>query len=72
MPLIKPKIDDSLVDLKVKISKPVLDEIQAYCDQFGIKRIDDFIEQSAEISFKKCSEWKKLRKSIAKSKLNAK
>jgi hypothetical protein len=58
MPIIKPKDDHSMVDIKIKIGGQLNSTIKEYCELFGIKKIDDFFAQAAEFVLSKDKDWR--------------
>ena len=65
MPILNPDKNRKQT-LKISLNKAIIEEINNYVDHFGLIDISDFLEQSAEQTLSKCSEWKKAKKNINK------
>lgn len=66
MPLLSPN-KNVKQSVKITLNKAILDEMDLYIKHFGLADISDFLEQSAELTLSKCSEWKKVKKQLKKS-----
>ena len=65
MPILNPN-KNRKQSLKISLNKAIIEEINNYVEQFGLIDISDFLEQSAEQTLSKCTEWKKAKKNINK------
>ncbi|CAM4430451.1 MAG: hypothetical protein LEGION0398_MBIBDBAK_01343 [Legionellaceae bacterium] len=69
MSLLKsPLIKIKKTPVRLTLTQDIYDEIKAYCDWAGIKKIEEFIEEAAKFVFTKDNEWKKIKKEIKKHK----
>lgn len=57
MALLKPSEKNQREQLRLTMSKSILDEIRAYCDWAGIHKIDEFMEQASEFVLKRDRAW---------------
>lgn len=58
MALLKPSEKPQREQVRLAISKPILDEIRAYCDWAGIHKIDEFMEQASQLVLKRDRAWR--------------
>ncbi len=61
MPLITAKPELKFEKIRFKIPSNLLQEINAYCEAFEIKTVDDFFCQAFEYVLKTDRDWHKIR-----------
>jgi len=59
MALLTPSDQTTKTQLRIQIDRQRLEKMNAYCQWAGIQKIDEFIEQAAELVFKKDRDWRK-------------
>lgn len=70
MPLLNPN-KNRKQPLKISLNQAIIEEINDYVEHFGLMDVSDFLEQSAEQTLSKCSEWKKAKKTISNKKITS-
>lgn len=59
---LQPSVIKETENLKISITKTVLEEAKEYADFVGIQSIDEVVDQALEYVFKDDTEWQKIKK----------
>jgi len=62
MPLLKPSQKTAKEQMRIYIDQQLIEQIKAYCEWAEIKKIDEFIEQAAQLVLEKDKDWRKVSK----------
>jgi metal-responsive CopG/Arc/MetJ family transcriptional regulator len=61
MPIVVPKADVKMKKLSIQLPENLLQEIEAYCNAFGVKDVEDFLCQAGHYVLKTDRDWVKIK-----------
>lgn len=61
MPILMPKVDVKMKQLRIQLPDNLLQEIEAYCNAFGVTDVEDFLCRAGRYVLKTDRDWAKVK-----------